>query len=373
MAYPGYATSEGTEAYRKRFLDRLAPEHYRKVHGLWMSSIGVGTYLGDHDAPTDARYAESVALAVRSGCNVIDSAINYRFQRSERSVAAALRALFEAGEARREEVVVATKGGFIPFDGAPPRDAYELRSYMETQFFRPGTIRREEVAAGCHCMTPAYLANQLERSLRNLDLECVDIYYVHNPETQLQEVRREEFLSRLTEAFAFLEECVARGVIRMYGTATWEGYRRPSNARDYLSLAEVVGCARKAGGEEHHFKVVQLPLNLAMPEAFAFQNQSVDGEKVSFLEAAASFRVAAMASGSILQGQVARNLPAIVGEVFPGLETDAQRAIQFVRSTPGLGVALVGMKETAHVVENLWLATKPPADRDQYLKLFRRA
>jgi aryl-alcohol dehydrogenase-like predicted oxidoreductase len=200
----------------------------------------------------------------------------------------------------------------------------------------------------------------------------VDIYYLHNPETQLQEVSRDEFAARLRRAFAALEEAVAQGMIRMYGTATWNGYRQPPSARDYLSLAEVVGLAREVGGSNHHFKVIQLPHNLGMPEALTRANQLLDGDWVSTLEAASRLGILVMASASIMQGQMARNLPPLVGEILGGLTTDAQRAIQFVRSTPGLGVALVGMKQIAHVEENLSTANVSPARPEALSRLFRR-
>ncbi|MFQ5694101.1 MAG: aldo/keto reductase, partial [Nitrospinota bacterium] len=115
---------------------------------------------------------------------------------------------------------------------------------------------------------------------------------------------------------------------------------------------------------------IQLPLNLGMPEAFALTNQPVDGETVSLLAAAERFGISVMASASILQGRAARDLPPVLSAAFPGLETDAQRAIQFVRSTPGMTVALVGMKQAAHVEENLATARVPPAPREIYTRLF---
>jgi predicted aldo/keto reductase-like oxidoreductase len=77
-----------------------------------------------------------------------------------------------------------------------------------------------------------------------------------------------------------------------------------------------------------------------------------------------------MCSASILQGQLARNLPPVISEVFRDLETDAQRSLQFVRSTPGVTVALVGMKQLPHVEENLKVALVPPVPWEQYAKLF---
>ncbi|MEK7204848.1 MAG: aldo/keto reductase, partial [candidate division NC10 bacterium] len=142
--------------------------------------------------------------------------------------------------------------------------------------------------------------------------------------------------------------------------------------RDYLSLSEVVALAREVGGPDHHFKVIQLPHNLGMPEALTRANQLLDGEWVSTLEAASRLGILVMASASIMQGQMARHLPPLVGEALGGLATDAQRAIQFVRSTPGLGVALVGMKQIAHVEENLATASVSPARSEELSRLFRR-
>src|SRR6059058_6229773 len=120
MSLNGWATLEGTARYRARFREVVADGHFRKSQDLWFSSIGAGTYLGDADDETDARYAESVVRAVELGANVIDTAANYRFQRSERAIGVALKRLCADGEHARDELLVCTKGGYLPFDGAPP-------------------------------------------------------------------------------------------------------------------------------------------------------------------------------------------------------------------------------------------------------------
>src|SRR5260370_38509537 len=80
-------------------------------------------------------------------------------------------------------------------------------------------------------MTPKFLKNQLGRSLKNLGVQCVDVYYLHNPETQLSEVPKEEFLNRFREAFMFLESAVEACEIQYYGLATWNGFRQGARAR----------------------------------------------------------------------------------------------------------------------------------------------
>lgn len=372
MAFPGHATPEGTARYQSRLQESVAEGHFRDFQGLKISSIGLGTYLGQHDAHTDANYREAIIRAVECGCNVIDTAINYRFQRSERAIGQALATLFEQGKLQRDEVVIATKGGYLPFDNQPPQSERDFRAYLEDVFIRPGVITYADLVDSSHCMAPAYLQHQLGTSLGNLGLECVDVYYVHNPETQLGEIPRPEFLARMRAAFQALEQGVAGGKIQWYGTATWDGFRQPATAQDYLSLMELQTAAQEAAGAAHHCKVIQLPHNLAMPEALTLQNQQVDGQTLSTLEAAEVCGVYTMASASILQSQLTQRLPPILAQVF-GLDTNAQRAIQFVRSSPGVGSALIGMKQIKHVEENLAVAKVPPAPFDQFMQLFQQS
>src|SRR5262245_21793645 len=177
------ATPEGTRRYANRLRQTVATSHFHDRRGLMISSIGLGTYLGHWDEHTDRSYQEAVRRAVGLGCNVIDSAINYRFQRSERAIGAALKQLFEGGKVKRDELIIATKGGFFPFEDEPPRDP---RGWINEQVIDKGLARPEDLAGGSHCMTPAYLEDQLTRSLANLGVETIDIYYIHNPETQLE-------------------------------------------------------------------------------------------------------------------------------------------------------------------------------------------
>lgn len=361
------ATPEGTRRYAQRLNSITARGHFRERDALLMSSIGLGTYLGHWDEHTDRSYQAAIKRALEVGCNVIDSAINYRFQRSERAIGDALKESFEAGTASRDEIIVATKAGFFPFEDEPPRDA---RSWVMENVIEKGLARGEDIVGGSHCMTPAYLEDQLTRSLENLGVHTIDIYYVHNPETQLETVDRDEFNKRLRAAFEVLERAVADGRIGSYGTATWNGYRQQPGSRGYLSLAEIAAIAREVGGETHHFKTIQAPYNLAMPEALTSANQTVEGESLSLLMAAARLGITVMCSASMSQARLSQNLPSFVGEALKGLGTDAQRAIQFVRSTPGVTTALVGMSRLTHVEENMAVAAVPAASVEEFFSIF---
>ena len=372
MTLKGFATTEGTAGYRGRFEGTAAEGHFRFEQGLWLSSVGLGTYLGDWDEETDRAYTDAITRAVELGVNVIDTAANYRFQRSERSVGEALRRLASAGYAR-EELVVCTKGGYLPFDSEPPAGQAGVRAYVEETFVKTGVAQLSDIVAGSHCMTPRYLAHQVAQSLRNTGLETIDVYYVHNPETQLQVVERAEFDARLRAAFGQLERERAGGRIRFYGVATWNGFRAREGDRGHHALETMWEAARAVGGEGHGFRFVQLPVNLKMPEAHLARNQTARGAAVSLLEAARALGVTVVASASILQGKVAHDLPERIRGPLGSLPTDAQTAIQFTRSTPGVTTALVGMSRRAHVEENLQLARVAPASADDYGRLFARS
>jgi aryl-alcohol dehydrogenase-like predicted oxidoreductase len=263
-------------------------------------------------------------------------------------------------------LIVATKAGFLTFDSEAPDDP---RHYIQDTFISRGIFDGCDITAGSHCMTPRYLNDQLHRSLKNLGVDCIDIFYIHNPEIQLSDIDRDEFIRRLRAAFEFLELAVQEGKVRHYGLATWNGFRVPPDARDSLSLEAAVLCAHSIAADGHHFRFVQLPYNLAMPEAFTRPTQIVDGTTHDDSSGLPQLGITVIASASILQSQLSRGLPPVVSETLSGLKTDAQRAIQFVRSTPGITTGLVGMSRTVHVDENLEVARYAP-DPAAVAKLF---
>lgn len=365
----GFATPEGTSAYQDRFSKGFAPGHFRQREGLWFSSIGIGSYLGNIDDATDHLYEEALREALLSGINVVDSAINYRHQRSERSFGRALRRLIQENKIKREEIILCTKGGFIPFDQDEPKN---LSGYLQTTYVNTGLLKGGDVSGGCHCMTPVFLEDQLRRSLDNLGVETIDIYYLHNPETQLAEFDRKTFMERLGRAFEWLEEKIKQGKVRMYGTATWQGYRTSGEQKEYLGLEEIVLLARQIGGPGNHFKVVQLPFNLAMPEAWVFPNQPFGANQIPFLSAAERLDITVIASASLLQARLAGRLPEFFTRHFPDYHSSSQCALQFVRSVPGITTALVGMKDKAHIKENLETAKLLPLAEDDLILIFQK-
>ncbi len=318
---PGYATPEGTARYAARFPAQQAAGFYRSARELSVSSLGVGTYLGK--APD---YIASVAAALRGGINFFDTSLNYHNQDSERAVGSALHEIFNANEFQRDQVVVCTKAGVLVPGAVPP------------------ALAPEDVAGRMHSMAPGFLSDQIARSRANLQLATLDVLYLHNPETQLGFVGREDFDARVSHAFERLERHADEGSIRFYGMATWDGFRKAGA----LDLAKIAALARDVAGGAHRFRFIQLPFNLGMVEAFAS----------GVLDTAAQLGITVVASATLLQTQVLQHV-------------DATTAIQFTRSTPGISVALVGMSNPAHVESNLAVSTLPPLARDEYLRYYR--
>jgi aryl-alcohol dehydrogenase-like predicted oxidoreductase len=349
----GHATAEGTRSFQKRFAGTQPDHFYRPIYDeILVSSLGLGTYLGDCDDAEDARYTSTARAAMDRGVNLLDTAINYRCQRSERAIGQAVRTSIATGAISRDEVVVCTKGGYIPLDRTPPATKEGYRGFLDSEYYGPGVMRPSDVVSGGHCLAPSYLDDQIERSRRNLGLAVIDIYYLHNPEQQLDVLPGPTFLNVIRDAFSTLEKHVKRGVIGSYGCATWNGLRALPESRNHLSLEQLVGIAHDVAGVGHHFRVVQVPINLAMTEAVRVPTQCVGAERIPLLDAATRLGISVVGSATLMQSQLSRALPEQVHSAFPGFETDARRAIAFSQSLP-VATALVGMKSISHLEENL--------------------
>jgi aryl-alcohol dehydrogenase-like predicted oxidoreductase len=339
---PGHATTEGVQRFVAQF-GKNSVEFYRSAQDILVSSVGIGTCRGASEADADAAYVGAVTAALEGGVNLIDTSLNYRNQRSERAVGAGIR-LFVANGGKRDEIVVCTKGGFLL-----------------PEAIAGGIVQPNDVVGGMHCMTPAFLADQIERSRQNLTLRTIDVYYLHNPEIQLKYVQMSEFMNRIYAAFEHLEREVSNGVIRWYGTATWHGYRCGA-----LSLRTLIDAAQRVAGDGHHFRFIELPFNLGMQEALV---RPVEPER-TLLQIANELGVTVIASASLFRSILLSTLREDITRMLPGLTSHAQRAIQLTRSAFGITSALVGMSDRRHVHENLAVTNIAPLTPEEYQTIF---
>ncbi|WP_373532576.1 aldo/keto reductase [Vampirovibrio sp.] len=366
MSISGFATPEGTQRYQQRFEGKniaglpVADGHFRTTADhLRLTSLGMGTYLGAVDEEASQMMRDAAVRSVASGAiNVLDAAINYRYQLSERAIGAALKQLQQQG-IQRDEIFISSKNGFIAPDAAMQAQGQDFKTWFQQRYMASGVVQPQDIAGGMHCMAPGYLNDQLNLSLANLGIQTLDLMYLHNAaESQLPEVGRVEFMRRLKLAFEFYESARADGRIRYYGLATWNCFRVNAEESDeYLSLEAVVHLAEAVGGPDHGFRFIQLPFNLAFTEALTLPSQPVADEFFSLLEAAMALEIGVFTSVPLLQGQLLKEsrLPQ-----FEGLDAPSQQCLQFVRSNPGVLAPLVGHKQPLHVEQNLKVVSIPP-------------
>jgi aryl-alcohol dehydrogenase-like predicted oxidoreductase len=348
------STQEGTMRFADRFRDRFAADFFRPSSlGLTVSSIGLGTYLGDNTEEDDAAYVASARHAIANGINLIDTAINYRCQRSERALCLAIQESTRAGDVLRNELVICSKGGYIPLDRTPPPSRAEYQAYVRREFLDTEILQAGEIVGGGHSLAPRFIRYCVAKSRQNLGLRSIDLYYIHNPEQQLGSVEADELYARLAAAFAVLEEAAERGEIAYYGIATWDGLRVSPDEPGHLSLERVVEAAQRVGGARHHLRGVQLPINLAMLQAVRTPTQLVGGRVLTVLQAADALDLTVIGSATLMQAKLTSGLPPALRDHFPKLTTDAQRAIAFARQVDGITASLVGMKHIAHVDDDL--------------------
>ncbi len=265
----GAATPDGTRRYAERFRTKGIRHGYGPLGstGLTVSRVGFGCYRIDNETE---EHAAALEKALLSGCNVVDTSTNYADGASERAVGMVVNRLVRDGKLARDEVVLISKVGYV--QGAN----LELAAQRE-ESGRPFPEMVKYAEGLWHCMHPEFLSDQLTRSLDRLECNMLDVCLIHNPEYFLSEKKdatrepleevRTEFYRRLGEAFVYLESQVKEGRIRWYGVSSNTCVLPPGD-REATSLTRILGAAREAaGGSDHHFRVIQFPMNLLEPGA----------------------------------------------------------------------------------------------------------
>ena len=353
-----HATPEATYGFAKRFAHYK--DFYVRHDGLIFSKLGFGTFKKEPYKEENYvfDYKEALKTAIKNGVNVIDTAINYRYQQSEREIGEVLDELFETNELKREELIICSKGGFVPLEFPFPNNPYE---WISEHIVQKKLATMDDIELDQHCMTPAFLRDSLHRSLSNLRVECLDIYFLHNPETQLTKIGYAQFLKKLEEIFTLFEAFVAEGKIKAYGIAVWNALTYEDGNSEYISLEDVYEVAQKVGGAEHHFKYIQLPFNIAKTHAYSVANQKMrDGTYAPVLQVAQHLGLGVMSSSSLLQMHLFQKpFKPEVGYLLDSkmeLQSDVQLALQFVRSTRGIVTSLFSSHQSDHVKSNLRIA-----------------
>ncbi|HXV65956.1 MAG TPA: aldo/keto reductase [Nitrosopumilaceae archaeon] len=361
----GSATPSGTLEFLKNH-PTVHPKNFQIINGLSLSNLGIGTYLGNPDSHTDELVINAVKKSILAGINVVDTAINYRSQKAERCVGKAISELIKDGKVNRDEIFISTKNGYVTNDGDIKEEFWQ---YVNREYVERGIIQKNDISSGYHCMTIPYLKDQLERSRNNLGLECIDLIYLHNAvEGQIQDISKEQFMKNLRDVIEFYESQRKENKIKFYGLATWECFRVQPENPQFLELADVINLTKEVGGKDHGFRFIQLPFNMYLDQALILKNQKYDGNQGTILQAAKNYGVGVFTSVPLMQAKLLS--PGVMPE-FNDLKPSL-RALQFVRSTPGVLAPLVGQKLEQHVNENLEILKIPPIPEVEFHDLVNK-
>lgn len=376
MTPGGSASAEGTRRFAQRALDEGNPDSaYRALGstGLLTSSLGFGSYRIDAQTP---EHAAALEKAILGGVNLIDTSTNYTDGSSETCIGNVL------ARHRREELIVVSKVG-----------------YVQGQALTMARVREQGGAAfpemvkytdGCwHCIHPQFLADQLERSLRRLQLKKLDVYLLHNREYFFAEATqrdkndslkglREEFYDRIRRAFSYLEGEVQRGRIGFYGVSS-NTFAVQGRNPEATSLERMWRIARQVA-PEHHFAVAQLPANLFESGAMLTRNCVTDTQTV--LEFAQDQGLAVLVNrplNAFYRNQLIRladtpvRRPELHAGVDPFLppafrtESLSRKSLAILTNTKGVTCVLSGMRREPYVEDLLGALRSPAFDVDLHL------
>ncbi len=331
MGIPGKATAVATQSYFRQHSNISTTT----VAGLdWqISQAGFGSY---RVAAGEKTHEQALRQALQGGINLIDTSSNYGDGGSERLIGRVLAEQFDAGELQREQVVLVSKVGYLQGFNY----ALAQQRKKEGRPF-PNLVKYAEGLD--HCIHPQFLDDQLTRSLERLNLDTLDVYLLHNPEyylswaqrrpIPLDEARR-TFYQRIRLAFEFLEQAVEDGRIQSYGISA-NTFPEPARSYTFTELARVWQIAREIS-QNHHFRWVQLPMNLLETGAATQPNQP-DGQTV--LQFAQEYNLAVMVNrplNAIVQESLTRladvlppSYPATPEEVSTAVDSCVQLETEF--------------------------------------------
>ncbi|EGR29887.1 hypothetical protein IMG5_146600 [Ichthyophthirius multifiliis] len=345
-----------------------------------LSSIGFGTYQGSPTKENDLQMFNALIDSIcTGGVNVIDTSINYRYQKSERTIGAALSYLKSQKQIERDQYFLSSKGGFIPED-------YDQKINRQ-DMIKKLNLSQAEIINNQYSLSKNFLSQSIEMSLNNLGIDTLDLFYLQNSSEQILPVLgREKYFLLLQKAFECLEEKIMQKKINSYGLATWISFRCSSYMEKfYLNLEDIVNLAENVGGKNHGFKFIQLPViqqiqkylfylqikvNLMMPECFAEKYQIIQNEKGEkqeeyLLKVAKQLQINIITSSPLMNGALI-NTP-LSSQVFECANLGAKH-LQFIRSIPSDAICstLIGQKKNRHVKMNLEVLSYPKINEDKF-------
>ncbi|MBI3248712.1 MAG: aldo/keto reductase [Deltaproteobacteria bacterium] len=298
--------------------------------GLQVSDVGFGamTIGGEIFGATDDQESlRALHRALDLGMNFIDTADAYGRGHSEELLAQVL-------QTRRQEIVLATKGG--------------------NQF----TVRQ-----GLRNFDPDYITSALEASLKRLCIDTIDLYQLHNPSPEV--MQRGEIFERL-------DRLKQEGKIRFYGVSlekTEDGLVAIATGKP--DTLQVVYNILHQDPEEHLFPLAQ-QANIGILARVPLERGVLSGRFKSAAEfAEKDWRKGVFAESGLTQTQAAvEKLAFLVKGDIPNL---AQAALRFILSNPAVSTVIPGIRTVQQVEDNLLVSGRslPAEDVVRLQDLYR--
>ena len=273
----GFVTQERTRSYGEQNSSLVYGE--LNGTGLLASRAGFGCY---RMALSNLEYEKSLRKAFLSGINLIDTSSNYGDGDAEKLVGEVLEDIASSGELARESIIVVSKVGYLQGEN------YQLSQERKQRGkpFKDLVLYADGLE---HCIHPEFIDDQLTRSLQRLRLDTLDFYLLHNPEYYLGwasktgvplEKARQEYCSRIEQAFRYLETEVEKGRIKFYGLSS-NTLPSPASESEFTSLEKVWEIAESISSG-HRFRLIQFPMNVLETGGITEKNQATGQSVLEF-------------------------------------------------------------------------------------------
>ncbi|WP_373599299.1 aldo/keto reductase [Paraclostridium bifermentans] len=303
------------------------------------SKLGLGTFIGNFSDEDSQLFREAIEYALLNGVNFIDTAINYRGMISERDIGFVITKLIQEGKIKRNQFIISSKAGIIPGDGAI---MFRPINYMQEKLIDTGILNKEDVYIEDTLwltMNPRYFEYALEISRNHLNLETIDIYYMHELELSMRHYGPDEFYKKLKEIVKVYENMVSEGKIREYGMATWDAFQLDPSDEMYISLEKVMEVVESVS-KNHNFKHLMIPINSNKRECVENKNQNYKGEKLSIVECTKKYKIDVHVSGPL-------------GQWEDKDYNKVEKYLEYLIKESGCNSYFVGTKRIKHLKENM--------------------
>jgi aryl-alcohol dehydrogenase-like predicted oxidoreductase len=298
--------------------------------GWKISAIGFGAWGiggGDWGTTDDKTSLAALQRAIDLGVNFIDTADVYGDGHSEQLIA-------QVRKARSEQLIIATKAG------------RRLNPHIASGYNRQN------------------LTSFVERSLRNLETEALDLLQLHCPPSEVYD---------MPEVFGILDELVQQGKVRFYGVSV-ERVAEALKAITYLNVQSVQIIFNMfrfkpaeqffAAARERHVGILaRVPLASGMLTGkFGPETQFAPNDHRNFNRHGEAFDQGETFSGVDYEVglQAVEELRALV----PQGATMAQFALRWILMFPDVSSTIPGAKNPLQAEDNVRAASLPPLDKE---------